>query len=57
MGQAMGSQPETRDRHGGEVQQLPGSGVSTPGAVKPRGGARQSALGPLLSRLRAEDKL
>ncbi len=30
----------------------PGQGVLAPGAVKPRGGARRSALGPMLNHLR-----
>jgi hypothetical protein len=31
------------------------AGVAVPGAVKPRGGARRAALGPLLARLRQQD--
>lgn len=31
-----------------------GQGVGAPGAVRPRGGARRTAIGPLLNRLRAE---
>jgi hypothetical protein len=31
------------------------AGVAVPGAVKPRGGARRGAVGPLLARLRQQD--
>jgi hypothetical protein len=31
------------------------AGVAVPGAVKPRGGARRAAMGPLLAMLRQQD--